>query len=77
MSSVHSRPPWVRVLVSSVLNEAIPRICDLIVIDVIPQAFSPANVVFSGIGVLLLVSIILDLSIRATMTLGFVRRLKM
>jgi hypothetical protein len=44
---------------------------------VIPQAFQPANVVFSGIGVLLLVSIILDLSERDIMTLAFVRRLKM
>jgi hypothetical protein len=33
------------------------RICDPIFI---PQVFSPANVIFSGIGVLLLVSIILD-----------------
>ena len=61
----------------SLLIEYLPRISDPIVIDVIPQAFSPANVVFSGIGVLLLVSIIFDLSMRATMTLAFVRRLKM
>ena len=77
MSSMRFHLLLVKVLDSSVLIESIPRICDMIVIDVIPQAFSPANVVFSGIGVLLLVSIILDLSIRATMTLGFVRRLKM
>jgi len=51
----------------------LPRICDLIVI---PQVFSPANVVFSGIGVLLMVSI-LDLSAPAIMTLALVRRLKM
>ena len=43
----------------------------------IPQIFSPANVIFSGIGVLLLVSVILDFSVRAIMTLVFVRRLKM
>ena len=43
----------------------------------IHQIFSPASVVFSGIGVLLLVSIILDLSVQATMTLALVRRLKM
>jgi hypothetical protein len=35
----------------------VPIICDLIVI---PQALSPACVVLSGIGVLLLVSIIFD-----------------
>ena len=35
----------------------IPVICDLIVI---PQALSPANVVLSGISVVLLVSIIFD-----------------
>jgi hypothetical protein len=33
--------------------------------------------IFSGIGVLLLVSIILDLSVRAIMMLVFIRRLKM
>ena len=58
----------------SLLIEYLLIICDPIVI---PQAFSPANVVFSGIGVLLLVSIILGLSMRATMTLAFVRQLKM
>ena len=74
MSSIHSHPLSVRVLVSSVLIEPVPSICDPIVI---PQVFSPANVIFSGIGVLLLVSIILDLSMRSIMTLAFVRRLKM
>jgi hypothetical protein len=46
----------------------------------IPQIISPANVIFSGIGVLLLVSIILDLSVWALwaiMTLRFIRQLKM
>jgi hypothetical protein len=74
MSSTHSPQRSVKALVSLVSIIYIPRICDPIVI---PQAFSPANVVFSGIGVLLLVSIILDLSVRAIMILGFVRRLKM
>ena len=69
MSSMHSHPLSVRVLVSSVLIEPIPRICDLIVIR---QVFPSANVVFSGIGVLLLVSIILDLSMQAIMTLAFI-----
>ena len=53
------------------------RIRNLIVI---PQVFSQASVVFSGIGILLLVSIILDLSVWALwaiMTLGFIRQLKM
>ena len=69
MSSMHSHPLSVRVLVSSVLIEPIPIICDLIVIR---QVFPSANVVFSGIGVLLLVSIILDLSMQAIMTLAFI-----
>jgi hypothetical protein len=43
---------------------------------VIPQVLSPANVVFSGIGILLSVRIIIDLSARAIMTLALVRRLK-
>jgi hypothetical protein len=58
--------PTVNVLYafSSVLGEGVglvspilplSRICDLIIIS---QVFSPANVVFSGIGMLLLVSII-------------------
>lgn len=50
------------------------RICDPIVI---PQVFSPANVIFSGIGVLLLVSIILDHSLMVIITAAFLRRLKM
>jgi hypothetical protein len=37
---------------------------------------SPANVVFSGIGILLSVRIVLDLSDLAIITLGFIRRLK-
>ena len=74
MSSTLSPPPLVRALVSLVLIDYIPRISDLIVI---PQAFSPASVIFSGIGVLLLVSIILDLSVWTIMTLAFVRRPKM
>jgi hypothetical protein len=74
---MRSHPLSVRELVSSVLIQYLPRICDPIVI---PQVFSQANVVFSGIGMLLLVSIILDLSVwalRAIMTLRFVRQLKM
>ena len=46
----------------------------------IPQGFSQASVIFSAIGILLLVSIILDLSVWALwaiMTLGFIRQLKM
>ena len=53
------------------------RIRNLIVI---PQVFSQASVIFSAIGMLLLVSIILDLSVWALwaiMTLGFIRQLKM
>ena len=72
MCSTLSPPPLVRVLVSLVLIEYLPRIYDLIVI---PQVFSPTNIIFSGIGVLLLVSIILNLSVRAIMT--FDRQLRM
>ena len=64
------------VLISLVSIEYLPIICDLIAI---PQGISPANVVFSGIGVLLLVSIILDVSRSelAIITLAFIRQLKM
>ena len=72
--STRSHPLLVKVLVSLVSFDHLPRTCDLIAISQISQ---PANVVFSGIGVLLLVSIILDLSISAIMTLAFLRRLKM
>ena len=68
MSYTHSRLHSVRVLVSLVPIDYLPRICDSIVS---PQAFSPASVIFSGIGVLLLVSIIFDLSVQAIMTPGF------
>ena len=74
---MRSHPLSVRELVSSVLFVYLPRNCDPIVI---PQVFSQANVVFSGIGMLLLVSSILDLSVWASwaiMTLRFIRRLKM
>jgi hypothetical protein len=74
MFSTHSPPLLVRVLVLSVSIHSLPKICDLIVV---PQVFSPVNVVVSGIGVLLLVSIILDLSVVGILTLAFVRRLKM
>ena len=74
MSYTHSRPHSVRVLVSLVSIDYLPRICDPIVI---PQAFSPANTIFSGIGVLLLVSIIFDFSVRVITTLAFVRQLRM
>jgi hypothetical protein len=59
MFYTHSPQLWVGVLVSLVSVDHLPRICDPIFI---PQAFSPANAVFSGIGILLLVSIFLDLS---------------
>ena len=59
---MHSHPPSVRELVLLVLIEYLPRICDPIVI---PQVFSQASVIFSAIGMLLLVSIILDLSVWA------------
>ena len=74
---MHSHPPSVRELVLLVLIEYLPRICDPIVI---PQVFSQASVIFSAIGMLLLVSIILDLSVWALwaiMTLRFIRQLKM
>ena len=74
---MHSHSPSVRELVLSVLIEYLPRICDLIVI---PQVFSQASVIFSAIGMLLLVSIILDLSVWALwsiMRLTFIRQLKM
>ena len=72
MYSTHSPPLSVRVLVSlvSIVLVYLPRICDPIVI---PQVLSPANVVFSGIGVLLLVSIIFDLSVLAIMTQACIR----
>jgi hypothetical protein len=60
-------------LVSPIIDY-LPRICDLIFV---PQISSPANVVFSGIGVLLSVSIVLDLPVSAIMTLALLRRLKM
>jgi hypothetical protein len=74
---MRSHPLSVRELVSSVSIEYLPKICDPIMIH---QVFSQANVVFSGIGMLLLVSIILDLSVWASwaiMTLKFIRQLKM
>jgi hypothetical protein len=58
MLYTHSPPLLLKVLVLLVLIDYFLRITDSIVI---PQAFSPANVVFAGIGVLLLVSIIFDL----------------
>jgi hypothetical protein len=58
MFYTHSPPLLVKVLVSLVSIDYPPRICDLIVI---PQVFSPANMIFAGIGILLLVSIILYL----------------
>lgn len=75
MLYTHSPPLLPRALALFVsIDYHHPRITDLIVI---PQTFSPANVIFSGIGVLLLVSIIFDISVSAIMTLEFVRRLKM
>ena len=74
---MHSHPLSVRELVSLVLIEYLPRISDPIVI---PQVFSQASVVFSAIGILLLVSIVLDLSVWALwaiMTLRSTRQLKM
>jgi len=73
MSSMHSPPRLVKALVSLVPIDYLPRICDLIFIS---QIFSPANVVFSGIGVLLMVSTMPDLPELAIMTLVLVRRLK-
>ncbi len=74
MLYTHSPPLLPRELVSLVSIDYLPGISDPIFI---PQAFSPANVVFAGIGVLLLVRIILDISVSTIMTLAFVRRLKM
>ena len=71
--STRSPPLSVKVLVPLVSIDHLPRICDLISI---PQISQPATMVFSGIGVLLLVSIILDLSVSAIMTLAFYRLLK-
>ena len=77
MSSMHSHRLSAWELVSSVLIEYLPRICHPIVI---PQVFSQASVVFSAIGMLLLVSIILGLfvwALWAIMTLRSTRQLKM
>ena len=62
--SAHSPPLSVKVLGSLVSIDYLPRICDLIVIF---QIWSPANVVFSGIGVLLMVSIMPDLPVTIIM----------
>ena len=67
MCSTRSPPLLVKVLVSLVQIDLLPRFRDLIFVF---QIWSPANVVFSGIGVLLLVSIILDLPVSAIMTPG-------
>ena len=74
MFSPHSPPLLARALVSLVPIHHLRRIFGLIVI---PQVFSPANVVFSGIGVLLLVSIVCDRSVLEIVTIIFLRRLKM
>jgi hypothetical protein len=58
MFSMHSPPLLVRVLVSLVSIDYLLGIRD----PIVTQVFSPANAVFSGVGVLLLVSITLDLS---------------
>ena len=71
--STRSPPLLVKGLVSLVSIYHLHTICDLIAISQISQ---PASVVFSGIGVLLLVSIILDLSVSAIVTLAFLRLLK-
>ena len=73
-SSMPSPLRLVKVLVSLVPGDHLPRICDLIFVL---QISSPANVVFCGIGVLLSVSVVLDLPVSAVMTLAFLRRLKM
>ena len=73
MSYTHSSLLLVKVLVSLVPIHYPPRICDPIV-D--PQVFKPASVIFSGIGVLLMVSIVFDLSVLAVISLTFLRRLK-
>ena len=67
MCSTRSPPLLVKVLASLVPIDILPRICNLILVF---KIWSPANVVFSGIGVLLLVSIVLDLPVSAIMTLG-------
>jgi hypothetical protein len=74
MSSMHSPPRLVKVLVSLVPVDYLPRICDLIFIS---QIWSPANVVFAGIGVLLMVSIMLDLPVSAIIDTDILRLLKM
>ena len=63
---MHSLPHLVRALVSLVSIHYLLRICDPIAIF---QVLSPASVVFSGIGILLLVSAVLDLSVPDIMTL--------
>ena len=68
-----SLTPLVRVLVSLVTIWLSFRINEPIVIS---KVLSPANVVFSGIGILLSVRLILVLSEVPIMTLAFVRRLK-
>ena len=60
-------------LVSLVSIHYLPRICDPIVV---PQVFPSANVIFSGIGVLLSVSTIFDLSLPVIMTLTFFKAAK-
>ena len=67
MSSMHSPPRLVKVLVSLVPIDYLPRICELIFIS---QIWSPANIVFSGIGVLLMVSIMPDLLVSAIIDTG-------
>jgi hypothetical protein len=56
---MHCPSRLVKLLVSLVSLDRPPRMCELIV--VVPQIFSPAQMVFSGIGILLKVSIILNL----------------
>jgi hypothetical protein len=63
---MHSLLHFVRASVSLVSIHYLLGICDPIAI---PQVLSPASVVFSGIGILLLVSTILDLSVPDIMTL--------
>ncbi len=74
MFYLHSLTLLVRVSVSLVSIAFIPKISDAI--DN-PQILSPANMVFSGIGILLSVIIFLDLSDLAIMMLTFLRRLKL
>ena len=66
MFSTHSPPLLVRGLASLVPVHYFPGTCDLIVVS---QVLSPASVVFSCIGILLLVSVILDVIVPAIMTL--------